>query len=393
MIFRYCLQIREELLSMNIGIEKCRGREMAERTGIGLWLDKSYIQLKVLKRIVYRSRYAKKRIKMIGGGYKLTAEDKMALKKYWEPYGIRPKEYWYTLYCARNGKFDPRYIPDDIWYRSVYPYFNHIIGQTALQDKCFLNTLVPGVKQATTVIKNMDGHFYDENMNLITKEQAVRQCSTLSTWLIKPSTNTGCGNGVQFFEHVEKLGIKNIEKILDDYRMNYIVQLPVEQHPDLARIHEKSLNTIRIQSLFFKEEVYILSAMLRMGNGDSRLDNVSAGGCACVIGKDGWLVGKAVTRKSEWTDHHESGTYFKDVKVPSYDKIIAVVKREHKKMPFFGIIGWDFAVDKEGNPILIEINGTSEPNQIAAGPTFKDITEDVLKEIFIDKTMKDCFIS
>ena len=133
--------------------------------------------------------------------------------------------------------------------------------------------------------------------------------------------------------------------------------------------------------------------MLRMGSGGSRLDNVSAGGCACTIREDGWLEGMAVTRKSEWTDHHESGIYFKNVKVPSFNKIIETVKIEHKKLPFFGIIGWDFAVDKEGVPVVIEINGTSEPNQVAAGPTFKDITKDVLKEIYVDQTIKDCFIS
>ena len=44
---------------------------MAERTKLGLWLDKKYIHLKVLKRIVNRSRYAKKRIKMIGQEYYL----------------------------------------------------------------------------------------------------------------------------------------------------------------------------------------------------------------------------------------------------------------------------------------------------------------------------------
>ena len=146
---------------------------MAERTKLGLWLDKKYIHLKVLKRIVNRSRYAKKRIKMIGGGYKLTAEDKITLYEYWKPYGVKPKKYWYTLYCAGNGKFDPRYIPDDIWYRTVYPYFNNIIGQTALQDKGFLNTLVSGVRQPVTVIKNMDGHFYDGNMQLISEEIAI----------------------------------------------------------------------------------------------------------------------------------------------------------------------------------------------------------------------------
>lgn len=366
---------------------------MAERTEIGLKLDRAYIQMKVLKRIVSRSRYAKKRIKMIHGGYKMSSSDKKQLKAYWKRYGIHPKKYWYTLYCARENRFDPRYIPDNIWYGKIYPYFNNIIAQIALTDKCFLNTLFPDVKQPNTIVKNIDGHFYDANMMLISKNDAVNLCLSQTEWLIKPSTNTGCGKGVQFFNSDEMFNASQVTELFDEYRVNFIVQKPVKQHKDLSKIHEKSLNTIRVQSFFFKDNVYILSAQLRMGSGESRLDNISAGGCACNVGEDGWLVGKAVTRKSEWTDRHESGIYFKDIHVPSYEKIINTVKEQHAKIPFFGIIGWDFAVDSEGDPVLIEINGTSEPNQIASGPTFGELTDQVLEEVFITQSMKDCFIN
>lgn len=367
---------------------------MPDRSNMGLLIDHAYIKGKVLKRVVTKSRYAKKRIKMIGGGYKGSKKEfRETVLEFWKPYGVKPGRYWYTLYCAQLGHYDPRYIPDNIWYGKIYPYFNNIIARNTYGDKSFFDTLFADLKRPVTVVKNMAGHYYDSNMNLMSREEAVERCLRAKHWVIKASTNTGGGKNVQFYDESGEGDKEVIEKLFQDYRVNFIVQLPVEQHPDLARIHAKSLNTVRVQSFFFKNQVYILSAMLRMGSGDSRLDNVSSGGCACLIGPDGWLVGKAVTRKSEWTDHHESGVYFKDICVPSYDRILETVKRKHKQLPYFGILGWDFAVDKDGNPVFIEVNVTSEPNQIAGGPTFGDLTKDVLQEVFVDQTMKDYFIN
>ncbi len=366
---------------------------MANRSDLGLLLDRAYIKGKVFKRVVKKSLYAKKRIKMIGGGYKGSRKEfNDVVVKYWKPYGVKPKRFWYTLYCARENAYDPRYIPDSIWYGKIYPYFNNIIARNTYGDKGFFDTLFADLKRPKTVVKNMAGHYYDGEMRLMSREEAVERCVAAAHFVIKSSTNTGGGKSVQFADLDGTDDKSKVEKLFDDFHVNFIVQELVEQHPDLARIHPQSLNTARIQSFFFKDQVYIQSAQLRMGGGASRVDNVSSGGCACAIGEDGWLVGKAVTRKSEWTDRHESGIYFKDIRVPSYDRMLNIIREKHKQLPYFGIIGWDFAVDKDGDPVLVEINVTSEPNQIASGPTFGDLTPQVLQEVFIDKTMKDYFI-
>ncbi len=366
---------------------------MSDRTSFGLILDRTYIMGKVLKRIVKRTLYARKRIKMIGGGYKGSRKEfRDVVLNYWKPYGVKPKRFWYTLYCARENAYDPRYIPDSIWYGKIYPYFNNIIARNTYGDKGFFDTLFADLKRPKTVVKNMAGHYYDGEMRLMSREEAVERCIAAKHFVIKSSTNTGGGKCVQFADLDGKDDRRTVEKLFDSFHVNFIVQELVEQHPDLARIHPKSLNTARVQSFFFKDEVYILSAQLRMGGGDSRVDNVSSGGCSSPIREGGWLSEKAVNRKSEWIERHESGILIKDIRVPSYDRILEIVRTHHKKLPYFGIIGWDFAVDKGGDPVLVEINVTSEPNQIASGPTFGDLTPQVLQEVFVDQTMKDYFI-
>ena len=77
---------------------------------------------------------------------------------------------------------------------------------------------------------------------------------------------------------------------------------------------------------------------------------------------------------------------FKDIRVPSYDKIVKTAIKLQESMPYLGIIGWDFAVGEDGEPILIELNTPCNQNQIGGKqPTFGDLTDEVLEEVFIKK--------
>ena len=48
---------------------------------------------------------------------------------------------------------------------------------------------------------------------------------------------------------------------------------------------------------------------------------------------------------------HPLGYNFKDKAIPSFHKIIESVKDNHKNLPHFKIISWDFSVNNYGEPI------------------------------------------
>ena len=328
------------------------------------------------------------RVRRIGGGYKGSSKDfHDKVVAYWKPYGIHPKRFWYALYCNEEQGYDPRYIPDSLWYSKIIPYFNKVILRNAYADKCFYDRLFPDVKKPATVIKNISGHYYNGDNVPITRDEAVRLCTKQEKLIFKPSVESGEGHHIQVLEK-DSINAEYIDKLLDEYGANYVVQQFVKQHPDLARINPSSLNTMRVISFFFKGEVHILSAQLRMGSAGSHVDNVGAGGCACAINPDGWLAEKSVTRTSQWSYEHPNGMKFKDIYVPSYDKVINTIKWMHTQLPYFCLVGWDFAVDAEGDPVFIELNINMAQNQIGCGrPTFGDMTEGVLEEVFIKKTI------
>ncbi len=74
------------------------------------------------------------------------------------------------------------------------------------------------------------------------------------------------------------------------------------------------------------------------------------------------------------------GTPTDGFQIPCLDKVLEVVKEMHLRLPYFNLIGWDMSVDKDGNPALIEWNRAAELSQVAHGPAFGDLTEEILAD-------------
>jgi hypothetical protein len=326
----------------------------------------------------------RRQLKTIKGGYR--GSDRLYREQvlsFWKKYGIRPKKMWYDLYCFKEGEYDPRYIPEDIYWQKIYPAFNRPDFRHAYTDKCFYRQLFPYLKQPQTILRSSNNCFFDGDGNILSFNEAKSILESRENFVIKPAVYSGEGKDVFFYE--KDAGGVDIEKLLKSYGTDYIVQEVVSQHEALASIHRESVNTVRVISFLFRGEVHISSAILRMGVGGSRLDNVSAGGLACPILPDGRLAMEALNKHSRWTASHPGGAVFADIRVPSFDKVLEAVRRAHRDVPHFRIIGWDFCIDSDGDPVLIEYNGGPSLNQVSCGPLFGDLTEAVLNTIFLDE--------
>ena len=79
----------------------------------------------------------------------------------------------------------------------------------------------------------------------------------------------------------------------------------------------------------------------------------------------------------EYTD---SGIKLDQYEVPSFKEAVELAKKLHLYLPFFNIVGWDMAIDKEGNPIMIEFNVNPDLSQSANGPAFGEYTDMLVKD-------------
>lgn len=357
------------------------------RSGLRKKWDNLYENVEKKYRGMEYRKKAKIRFKRVNGGYNCEKEYKEQVLPYWAKYGQKPAMIWYRLYADKSHKVDPRYIPDDMWFEKILPYFSNTQFRRFGEDKCQHGIWFPDAKRPYTVAANVAGVFYDDQYNIITREEAARRCVAYKKFLIKPSIDSGEGRLIRFYDDQQELTVEKMLEEFDAFGCNFLAQEVMEQHPVLRKLNDSSLNTVRIVSFLFEGEVYVLSSILRMGGSGARVDNIGAGGHSCAIGPDGRLSKLAVNRKSEWVEDNGKGTRFEDVIVPSYDKAVELVKRLHRRLAHFKIIGWDIGIDKEGEPVLIEFNTNPGQNQYSCGPTFGDLTDRVLEDVFIKKTL------
>lgn len=335
---------------------------------------------------VYRKN-AKARLKRMNGGFDLGEDYKNVIVPYWSKFNLKPQKYWFEMFCDREKKVDPRYIPDDLWYGVIVPYYSNSQFRRFGEDKCLHDKFFPELIRPKTIVKNIAGIYYDSDMNIINKEKAIKIISDVNyEFLIKPSIDSGEGRLIEFFDNGKDLS--KIRKCIDNLKANFIVQKSVDQHHMLAEFNQSSLNTIRTISFLFEGEVHILSSILRIGAENAKVDNIGAGGYAVPIDNDGKLYDKGVNRKAEWVEGNSKGVKFKDKVIPAYNDLMKTIKTTHLRQPHFKIIGWDFSIDKNSNPIFIEFNTMPGPNQLTVGPTFGDLTEKVLQDVFVDKKFK-----
>ena len=332
------------------------------------------------------------RMKTINGGYHGSSREfREKVVSYWKRFGVRPKRFWFDLFCNGQNEYDPRFIPDPTWFCDIIPYFNDMMQANAYADKGIYNRLITGVRKPETVAKNMGGHFYNgDGEQLITGEEAIRLCENEEHLILKPSGGAK-GTGILFYDRDDEK-CRRIPELFSAMKINFVVQRLVKQHPDLERLNPSSLNTLRVLSFHFKGEVRILSAQLRIGGSGARVDNVAAGGFACPVRPDGRLYEKAVNRESVWTDETPNGIKLQTICVPHYEEVTAAIKRLHPQLPYYNIIGWDFAVGEDGTPVMVEYNTMPAQNQIGCrAPTFGDLTDEVLEEVYIKKSLKKGF--
>ena len=137
--------------------------------------------------------------KNIDKSYKLTKEQKKQIKEYWKPYK-KISSKWCRYYSARNGKFDPRYIPNTLYYTKIDQYFNSRKLGYGFNDKNYYSTIFSDIKQPATIVRKIGILLFDENYNLITTQKALELIQTLSEVVIKPSQESGSGRGIGFYK-------------------------------------------------------------------------------------------------------------------------------------------------------------------------------------------------
>lgn len=338
------------------------------------------------KRSVKSDALKKWFIEMTGQTKELTAEQLDELKSVWGDIWdtglVDPL--WVQVYSDKTGIYSPEYVGSDIhyynveWSRIDYDYLR------AFLDKNYMDVVLPCVKHPVTLIRKIHGQYLDVDFNPMSKPQAIDKLyENLDPGIVvKISRSSSGGKGVRFLGKGSKK--EDISEALD-VDPDVAVQLVMRQHPEMAKMNASSVNTIRIICIILDGESIPLSAVVRIGNSGSRVDNFSSGGVGCGVKPDGRLNDCGYTQKGERYDVHPNGFVFSEGFVPNFDKVLEAVKRCHMCVPMFGVASWDIAIDEDGEPVLIEYNvggAGIDIHQYNNGPLYGKYRERIISDAF-----------
>lgn len=243
-----------------------------------------------------------------------------------------------------------------------------------LRDKVLFGMLTEymGVKSAENIGLSTAENIFDfQSKKSITYTSFFNKYPE-SDLFIKP-INGECGEGI--IHLVAKSGsLKANDQIIQQEdiierlkKTSYLIQPTVLQHSAMASLHPQSLNTIRLVTIRNQKtnQLEVFPSILRIGTGNSFIDNTSQGGIAVGIDletgrlkKDGFYKPAFGTKVSA---HPDSGIVFSDFIIPFFDDCKRKALLLHSVLPTIHSIGWDIAIGPDG-PIFIEGNDNWEIN-------------------------------
>lgn len=137
----------------------------------------------------------------------------------------------------------------------------------------------------------------------------------------------------------------------------YLVEQAITQHPKMNELCPSSVNTIRMVTLEKDGNVTLMYSLVRMGGGNSYVDNISSGGMYCPINENGIITAPAFCDKTgEYYDEHPAThTRFVGFELPSFEQAKQLVLTAALRIEGVRYIGWDVAIAPDG-PLLVEGN-------------------------------------
>lgn len=299
-------------------------------------------------------------------------------------FGREVPTYWHQYLYSRNGLYSEKYIPASIYNSEIIYRLNKFQFRHAYVDKGFYDTLFADFNRPATIVKNVNGYYYD-GKNPLSEQDALERCSNIKDAIIKPTLEGTWGKGVELIKTsdgiVTTMGC-SVKELFERYNRSFIIQERLKQHPDMDRLNPTSLNTIRVMSYRKGQEIIILYAVVRIGRKDKVIDNETAGGIKADIDlQTGRIKGCAIGSPTEQLmPYTDIGTPVDNYQIPSFHEVLRQVKEQHYRLPYFNLVGWDMCVDQNGMPALIEWNRAAELSQVAHGPAFGDLTEEILED-------------
>lgn len=234
----------------------------------------------------------------------------------------------------------------------TYRRWNHIIGKYNNPDyihflknkKDFNNYFYQFVGREWRYTQDLE---FEDFKDFVVRHQRI---------IIKPVDGWE-GDGVRLLDiSTQRLPL---EKLFEDITSKpCMIEECIHQNKDMV-FGGHSVNTIRAYTIYDKIEkrVVLLKTVVRVGVGESIVDNSHSGGCAYEVDRNlGIIISESYQADGGVNIiHPQTDICMLGQKIPHWDKVQRICIQAAEMLPEVPYIGWDVAIRDDG-PILIEGN-------------------------------------
>ncbi len=314
-----------------------------------------------------------------------------------------PRHY-FSCYLFKKWQTNIRdFFPCKFLYEKIKPFINENEVREVLENKLYFdffysqfNISLPKIlmynHKKMFVIGGKSIEIYNEQDFKILLEEMFKQNSSYDSVIIK-RTYWSYG-GDKIFKLLKDQIAKEPEIINELYSevitAGFLFQENVKQHPELLKLNDSCLNTIRFDTFINPDgKIEIGSGYIRMSITNLHVDNISSGGCFVGINLNTGKLKKIayLTFKNYGvkvlTAHPVTNTIFENFNIPFFAQAKELVIKTASFMPGLRLVGWDVAIGESG-PVLIEGNSDYDisGNDIAddgyrANPVFRKVLHEL----------------
>ena len=322
-------------------------------------------------------------LKKIKDKFKTIDPEKIEIiNQFWKPYEFAYKNNPMTQMILSNlsGTFEPARVPFGLQLRALYRFWNNKTF-AVFRNKNYSRLLFPFIKHPVCHVSCSYGNYFDENYNILTKDEAVERIIELlktRELIIKPSLDSGSGNGIVFID--QNTSKDQLIKHINELSPHFVCQNVLKNHPNFST-GCNALNTMRVATMIYNNKINFVGAIFRMSIG-KRVDNFDAGGIICRVYQDGTMGDFGIQKDGTRFERHPNGFEFKGKKLYRAEEIINTALECHKRIPQQKYISWDLTIDENDDIVFLEMNSPGGSEGIQSTGCVSYLNRDIAKEIF-----------
>lgn len=173
-----------------------------------------------------------------------------------------------------------------------------------------------------------------------------------------------CGSGVERWS-LDTSDIRELYERSLEYPA--VLDEPVIQHPEIARLNPDTINTVKIYAIMIADVCHFIAAEFRIGRAGAVVDNCERGGLFAQVDlKTGTILGDEYDlRRNSYSIHPDTGVPIRNFVIPNWDEVLRFTEECARACPL-PCMEWDIAI-RESDCVLIEANPNVRNCEIQLG--------------------------